>query len=179
MERPPSLIHGNWQLMVLFHAMASRHIAPLSSMVFHNPWYYPKEHCNNVIKKPLWLLNKAFKEFWHPPLLLFYCIIGLLVLSVFLSMVWEVRLKELSLSLTPPCHIFTLCLFVYSIQIPDLVAMYFSQVAQYVISYPPLSASKPPGSQPPRSRSVVLEHIRSPWEWGFEHSSSSNICKYF
>ena len=36
--------------MVLFHGMASRHIVPLSSMVFHNPWYCPKAHCNNVIK---------------------------------------------------------------------------------------------------------------------------------
>ena len=51
MERPPSLIHGNWQSMVLFHGMASRHIAPLSSMVFHNPWYFLKAHCNNVIKR--------------------------------------------------------------------------------------------------------------------------------
>ena len=58
-----------------------------------DPWYFPKKHCNNVIKKDLFLLNKAFKDFWHPTLLLFYWVIGLLVLSSFLSMVWEVRLK--------------------------------------------------------------------------------------
>ena len=51
MERPPSLIYGNWKPMVLFHGMDSRHIVPLSSMVFHNTWYGPKEHCNNVIKR--------------------------------------------------------------------------------------------------------------------------------
>ena len=57
--------------------------------------------------------------------------------------------------------------------------MYFSQLVHYVISSPPISASKPSGSQPPRSGSVVLEKVRSPWEWGFEHSLGSKICKNF
>ena len=55
----------------------------------------------------------------------------------------------------------------------------FLIAVHYAISSPPLSASNPSGSQPPRSGSVVSAQIRSPWEWGFEHSSGSNICRDF
>ena len=44
---------------------------------------------------------------------------------------------------------------------------------------PPLSASKPLESQHPRSGSALSEQVRSPWEWGFEHSSGSKIYKDF
>ena len=142
-ERPHTLSH---------HKSIKRRGHPLSSMVIDNswfcsmvwlqgtlylshpwyfkthgfdPWYCPKAHCN---KKDLCFLNKAFKDFWHPTFILLYWVIGLLVLSSFLDMVWEVRLKEPSLSLTPSCDIFTLCMLLYASNVNNFAALVSSSL---------------------------------------------------
>ena len=100
MESPPSLSH---------HKNIKWRGRPLSSMVFHNPWFFPKVHCNNVIKRLYAFSIKHWRifdilHFSHSIELL-----GYWFWVPFPSVVWEVRLKEPSLSLTPPCDLFTLC----------------------------------------------------------------------
>ena len=179
MGKPPSPIYGIWQPMVwLQGTLYLSHPWYFTTHGF-DPWYFPKAHCNKVIKRLHALSIKHSRIFNILHFSYSIELLALLDLGAFLSMVWEVSLKEPSLILTPPYDIFTLCFQVYAIHNPYLIVMHFSNLVHYVISSPPLSTSKPPGSYPPRSRSVVSEQVTIPWEWGFEHILESNICNNF
>ena len=200
------ILGGIWsKFRCMSHKIIKWRGRPLPSMVFDNPWFYsmvwlqgtlylshpwyftnhgfdpwygPKAHCNNVMKK-LYAFSIRHSRIFY--ILHFSYSIALLGYWFWVSfLVWFERWGSKNSLWASPLHVAYLLMFHclrYSYHISHWCV--FLIVVHYVISYPPLSASNPSGSHPPRSRSVVLEQVHSPWEWGFEHSLGSKICRYF